>query len=209
MPKQENHLHLYDRHAQPRDKEGAPRLPNFTKHPLQTLPIICKKTRCWQAETKELLQKWMNSKSDHLGQFPYRQYCLSCPCKLLLSHQSNKWGYTLCSAPLWGYCMIYQDDHKMSKKLWPYFLLSFNIHTIFRDTIVSVAPVAISQSQAVLLYTSLCDPCLSRFSEAATAIICFSNKCVIYIVFVAKKCTHICIMNFWVSFRTLSSRILW
>jgi len=29
--KQENCL--YDRHAQPRDKEGAPRLPNFTKHP--------------------------------------------------------------------------------------------------------------------------------------------------------------------------------
>ena len=141
----------------------------------------------------------MNSNSDHLGQFPPRQYCLSCPCKLLLSHQSNKWGYTLCSAPLWGYCMIYQDDHKMSKKLWPYFLLSFNIHTIFRDTIVSVAPVAISQSQAVLLYTSLCDPRLSRFSEAATAIMCFSNKCVIYIVFVAKKCTHICMMDFWVS----------
>ena len=64
---------------------------------------------------------------------------------------------------------------------------------------MSVAPVAISQSQAVPLYTSLCDPCLSRFSEAASAIMCFSNKCVIYIVFVAKKCTHICMMDFWVS----------
>ena len=66
-------------------------------------------------------------------------------------------------------------------------LLSFDIHTIFRDTIASAAPVAISQSQAVLLYTSLCDPRLSRFSEAVTAIMCFFNKCVIYIVSVAKN----------------------
>ena len=115
MPKQENHLHLNDRHAQPRDKEGAPRLTNFTKHPLQTFPIICKNSLL-TSRNKRVASK-MNSNSDHLGQFPPRQYCLSCSCKLLLSHQSNKWGYTLCSAPLWGYCMIYQDDHKMSKKL--------------------------------------------------------------------------------------------
>ena len=57
------------------------------------------KTRCWQAETKEFLQKWMNSNSDHLGQFPPKQYCLSCPCKLLLSHQSNKSGYSIYVVP--------------------------------------------------------------------------------------------------------------
>ena len=66
------------------------------------------------------------------------------------------------------------------------FLYSYNNP----DTIVSVAPVAISQSQAVLLYTSLCDPRLSRFPEAATAIMCFSNKCVIYIVFFLLKSVH-------------------
>ena len=177
-------------------QRGSPPPHQFHKASFNNFADYLQKARCWHNHKQNSCFK--NEWTPILTTWD-RQYCLSCPCKLLLSHQSNKSGYTLCSAPLWGYCMIYQDDHKMSKKLWPYFLLSFNIHTIFRDTIVSVAPVAISQSQAVPLYTSLCDPRLSRFSEAASAIMCFSNKCVIYIVFVAKKCTHICMMDFWVS----------
>ena len=80
---------------------------------LYKLCRLSAKTRCWQAETKELLQ---NEWTPILTTWD-RQYCLSCPCKLLLSHQSNRSGYSICSAPLWGYCMIYQDHHKMSKKL--------------------------------------------------------------------------------------------
>ena len=110
-------------------------------------------------------------------------------CCYLINPTSQATVYVVppCKDFVWYIKMIIRCPKNCSPSL-----LSFNIHTIFRATIFSVAPVAISQSQAVLLYTSLCDPRLSRFPEAATAIMCFSNKCVIYIVFFCLKVyTHL------------------
>ena len=165
---------------------------------LYKLCRLSAKTRCWQKETKELLQNEWTPILTTWGRFLLGNIVSAAlvSCCYLINPTSQATAYVV--PPCGDFVYYIKVIIRCPKSSNPT-LLSVNIHIIFRDTSVSVAPVAISQSQAVLLYTSLCDPRLSRFSEAATAIMCFSNKCVIYIVFVVNKCTHICMMGFWVS----------